>query len=739
MADSAALTTSRRGFLKGGAGLAFMIGAGGLVAACAEDGGDATSGTGVTPNIWLRIGADGIVTIQYPATEMGQGTMTALPAVLAEELDADWSKVDVETVRVHDTAYGNPIFGSMLYTAGSATFEGYFDIMRRAGAQARKLLIETAAAHWSVAADRLDTEPGVVVDRDGGRRLAYGDIAAMATPPATLPEVDESDFRPRAAYRLLGRDLPRLDIPAKVDGSAQYGMDVRVPGMVHAAVLHAPVEGERPLEVNDSAARAIPGVDDVIPLETAVAVIGDRVDAVMAGKAALEVRWSDDSPFRSANSEATLERYRAAADDLSQPGTPWRQEGDAPAAIAGAARVLEAGFLSDYTYHAQMEPLAAVAHVTGDGKSAEIWVGTQTQSLTILGAAQALGTTPDRITLHPLYMGGGFGRRSRLRLQIVDDALFVSRATGKPVKVIWSREDDVKRGAFRPAAAQHLRAGLDENGAIVGWHHRVATPSVIAFMNPLRWDQAGGQDIVSMLGAESANYSLPAFLAEHVVTGREARICAWRGVATSYTKFAAESFIDEVAAATERDPLDLRLELCRNHPRAQAVLRRAAEMAGWPRQPGGNSALGIGLASYKDGSVSAGIAEIALDRDSGEIRVSRVWMAAEAGFIAAPANATAQIEGNIVWGISSSLKERITVTDGQVDQNNFYDYEVLRMAEMPEIEIDLLPSDHPPSGIGELGLATMPPAIANAFAALTGKRLRHMAFTPERVRDALNA
>lgn len=737
MAEPMSVSTNRRTFLKGGAGLVFMIGAGGLVTAC-TDNGDTSSEDGMMPNIWLRIAADGRVTIQYPATEMGQGTMTALPAVLAEELDADWSKVEVETVRIHDTAYGNPIFGSMLYTAGSATLEGYFDIMRRAGAQARKLLIEAAATHWSVVPERLDTEPGVVIDRDSDRRLGYGEIAAFARPD-TLPKVTEADFKPRAAYRLLGRDLPRLDLPAKVDGSAEYGMDVQVPGMVHAAVLHAPVEGERPLEIDDSAARAIPGVSDVVSLDSGVAVIGDRVEAVMAGKAALTVTWSEDSPFRTANSEDTLGSYDAAARDLSQPGAPWRQEDDAPAAIAGAARVMEASFLTDYTYHAQMEPLAATASVSEDGKSAEIRVGTQTQSLTILGAAQALDTSPDRISLHPLYMGGGFGRRAPLRQQHIDDALFLARAIGKPVKVIWSREDDVKRGAFRPAAAQHLRAGLDENGRIVGWHHRVATPSVIAYMNPLRWEQTGGKDIVSMLGADSANYTIPAFLAEHVVTERQARICAWRGVATSYTKFAAESFIDEIAAATGRDPLDLRLELCRDHPRAQAVLRRAAEMAGWPQPPGENTALGMGLASYKDGSVSAGIAEIRLDRESGEIRVTRVWMAAEAGLIAAPSNATAQIEGNIVWGISSSLKERISIIDGQVEQNNFYDYNVLRMADMPEIKIDLLPSEHPPSGIGELGLATLPPAIANAFAALTGKRLRRMTFTPERVLAALTA
>ncbi|MFQ5348494.1 MAG: molybdopterin cofactor-binding domain-containing protein, partial [Rhodothalassiaceae bacterium] len=372
----------RRDFLKGSAGLAFAIGASGLVAACGKPG--TGTNAALAPNIWLSIATDGTVTIQYPATEMGQGTMSALPLVLAEELDADWNRVRVETVRIHDTRYGNPIFGNILYTAGSATVEGYYDRMRKAGAQARRILIEAAAAHWKVPASRLVTEPGAVVDPETGARLDYGAIAAFARVPDPLPEIGEADYKPRERYRLVGRDTPRIDIPAKARGTAEYGMDVALPGRVYGAVLRAPVEGERALEVDDGAARAIPSVTEIVPLDDGVGVVGTSVEAVFAARAALRVRRSTDSPFRQYDSESTLADYLDQARDLSQAGIRWRDEGDIDAAFEGAARVLEASYLSDYVYHAQMEPVAATARVSDTGNAAEIWVGSQTQSLTIL-------------------------------------------------------------------------------------------------------------------------------------------------------------------------------------------------------------------------------------------------------------------------------------------------------------------------------------------------------------------
>ena len=383
-----------------------------------------------------------------------------MPLILADELDADWDKVKIETVAFHDEAYGNPFFQNMLYTAGSLTVQAYFDPLRRAGAQARKLLLQSAAAHWDVPVEELATEPSVVVHPASGRRLGYGEIVAFTELPETLPEVSDDELKPFGSHRYLGRDMPRRDMLAKSDGSAEFGIDVYVPDMVYASVLRAPVEDEEPVSIDDAAARAVDGVTDVVALPWGVAVVADTYEASKWGKEALDVTWSESSRFREANSATDLDAYVGQAEDLAQTGTAWRAAGELDAAMEGAAEIVEATYRSDPAYHAQMEPMNATAHVTEDGKAAEIWVSTQTQSLSILGAAEFLETTPDRITLHPMYIGGGFGRRTLRRQRYVEDALLVSKAVGRPVKVIWTREDDIKDGTFRNAAAQCLRAGF---------------------------------------------------------------------------------------------------------------------------------------------------------------------------------------------------------------------------------------------------------------------------------------
>lgn len=733
------LAGSRRDFLHGVGGITLMIGATGIVAACTDEPAQTPDSAALDatmrPNIWLTIGADDVITISYPGTEMGQGSQTALPLILADELDADWRNVRVETLAIHDTRYGNPAFANLLYTAGSATVDAYYDIMRKAGAQARKLLVEAAARRWAVPSAELRTEASAVVHPDSGRRLTYGQIAAFADVPPELPEVDETDFKPRSAHRYLGTDVQRLDTLDKTTGKAEYGIDVQVPGMVYASILRAPVEGERPQEIDGAASRQVAGVTDVVELPYGVAVVGTTVEATQWGKQALKVTWTESSPFRTASTQANLVAAAARAQDLSVAGLPWSDQGDIESAFASAARIAEAVYTTDAAYHAQMEPMNATAKVSPDGKSAEIWVSTQTQSLSILGAAEALETTPDRITLHPTYLGGGYGRRSLFRQTYIDDALFVSRAIQKPVKVIWSREDDVKDGVFRPAAAQYLRAALDQSGRVVGWHHRVGVPLVLEFMNPPRWAASGGRDGIAMYGAESAQYDVPNKRAEHVVVERPSRVCAWRGVATSYTKFAAESFVDEIAYARNMNPLDLRRELCRNDPRSLLVLETVAEMADWGRVRS-ETALGLALAAYRTSAV-AGVAEISVERQTGVIRVLRYWLAADPGYVIAPRNTEAQLEGNVIFGISNALKERITVENGVVQQSNFHDYSVMRLAEMPELHVRALSTDNHPSGVGELGIATVGAAIANALFAATGSRVRHLPLTPDRVLAAL--
>ena len=733
-------TPDRREFLHGVGGLTLVIGSSGLISACTTEQqppAPATGSTEITPNIWVTLGADDTVTVQYPATEMGQGSSTSLPLILADELDADWDKVRVETVSFHDEAYGNPFFQNMLYTAGSLTVQAYFDPLRRAGAQARKLLMQSAAAHWGVPVGELVTEPSVVVHPASGRRLSYGEIVAFTELPETLPEVSDEELKPFGGHRYLGRDMPRRDMLAKSDGSAEFGIDVQVPGMVYASVLRAPVEDEGPMEIDDSAARAVDGVIDIVPLPWGVAVVADTYEASKWGKEALDVTWSESSRFREANSESDMDAYVVQAEDLAQTGTAWRAAGELDAAMDGAAEIVEATYRSDPAYHAQMEPMNATAHVTEDGKAAEIWVSTQTQSLSILGAAEFLETTPDRITLHPMFIGGGFGRRTLREQRYVEDALLVSRAVGKPVKVIWTREDDVKDGTFRNAAAQCLRAGFDEDGNLVGWHHRVAAPKVLEYMNPPRWEVSGGRDVIAMLGSESSRYDIPNFRAEHILTERCSRVCAWRGVATSYTKFAAESFVDELAAARSIDPLEFRMLLCQSNPRALTVLETVAEMADWSR-PREGTALGLALAGYSS-TFAGGIAEISVDESSGVIDVHNFWLVADAGYLLQPGNSEAQLEGNVVFGISSALREQIDIAGGQVQQNNYYDHPVMRMHEMPNIEVRAISTNNPPTGIGEVGLSSTAAALANAVFAATGVRVRHIPLTPQRVLAAMQA
>ena len=732
MAALDSLTPSRRAVLAGAGSLVFAIGASGLVRA-ASSGTTAAPDAAITPNIWVSIARDGTVTIVFPGTEMGQGSSTALPVVLAEEMDADWDMVRVEQLDDDDRAYGNPIFGNILYTAGSTGVAGYFLPLRKAGAQARRALIAGAAAHWQVDAGRLTTEPGAVIDPVTGQRLSYGEIVALGTVPTDVPEVTEADLKPRSAFRLIGRDVPRRDTPAKSRGTETYAIDVRVPNMAYAAVLRAPVEGETPVEVEDGDARNVAGVIDVISLPDGIAVMADRLEAAFAGRDALSVTWTETAPARAFDSEATLDAYAAAAANPSEPPAPWREQGDAVATIAAADQQVEFEYRSDYAYHAQIEPMAAVASVTADG--AEVWAGTQTQTWTLRTVTEVLGLAPEAVTVHMMPMGGGFGRRTALMQEYLRDALLASKAVGRPVKVVWTREDDVKHGWFRPAAVQRMRAGLTADGRLAGWQHRVATPSVIEYFNPLRWSQVTPHDIVSMRGAESKHYGIPDFLAEHAITERGARIIPWRGIGAAYTSFAAEAFMDELAEAAGQDPIAFRMALLQDNRRGQRLLEKAAEMADWGR-PADQTALGVSFAGYGD-TMAAGIAEVGVDRDSGQIRVSRFWAAVDGGLVVAPRNAEAQVEGGIVFGLSSVLKERITIRDGEVEQNNYYDYEILRADEVPQIAVHLESSDAPPSGMGEAGTPMVAAAVANAFHALTGRRLRYMPFTPDRVLEAL--
>lgn len=721
---------SRRAFLRTGVGLSVgaLVGGGVFVgqAAAAPDGRQLGA--------WVRIASDESVVVTLASTEMGQGVMTSLPLILAEELDADWSRVRVR-VETHDAGtFGNRRIAGLLYTAGSTAVDAYFDTLRRAGATARRILVYTAARRWGVSPAEVRTEPGVVIHPPSRRRLTFGEIVRGELLTEVPPVVD-SDLKSPAAYRLIGRDIPRLDVPSKTRGAQTYSIDVRVPGMVHAAMLRAPVEGESVVSLQDAAARAIPGVLAVLSLPDAVAVVAERWEAALAGRSALQVQWSATSAFRQADSAADLERNAVLASDVARRGVAWSQRGNALDAFAGAGRIVEASYTTDHVYHAQLEPLAAVASVDADGKGAEVWIGTQSQSVALGVATGVLATTPERIRMHALQMGGGFGRRTLFTRELLRDALLLSKAVGRPVKLLWTREDDVRNGWFRPATAHRLRAVLDADGRVGAWHHRVAAPSVLAYYSAENFARANQRDLFVMEGTELRAYPVPKLLAEHAIAERRARIAAWRGIGCGHNAFATECFVDELAAAAGADPVAFRRRMVEGNERARAVLDAVVAMSSFGKAPSGR-AHGLSLAPYNE-SYAAGVAEISVDRTAGLIRVHRFWAAVDAGLPIQPRNLLAQVEGGIVFGLSGALRERIDIRNGEVQQANFHDYAPLRCSEIPRIDVRIVPSRAAPTGAGELGVPMTSAAVANAFRALTGRRLTQLPFSTDRVRAAL--
>ena len=455
---------------------------------------------------------------------MGQGSFTTLPAIIAEELDADWSKVrPIQPPSWDEKKYGNPEYGMTFQTSASASVRGYFKPARIAGAQARRVLLDAVAAKWNVPVGELSTEPSVVVHKQVGRRITYGEIAAFAQAPAVLPKIEDKDLKDPASFRLIGKDVARVEVPLKVTGAAKYGMDVQVPGMVYAAVLQSPYPGGSPQTVDDAAARKVPGITDVVRLPEGVGVIGDTVEGTQAAKNLLKVTWSD-APGAHHDSERALEEFAAIGRDKSRAGVVYTKEGDAKAAIAGAAKVYRGEYRTRYVYHAQMEPMNATASVSPDGKSAEIWTGTQAASGLLNAVAHLLQTERSKLTLHQHVMGGGFGRRGHH--ETVLDAVRLAKAVGKPVKLIWSREDDIAFGKFRPMTAHHIEAGLDANGKVIAWHHRVVAESVVAYTSG---DPTPRQDRIVMKGSPIPQYPIANKLAEHVIEARGARVSPWRG------------------------------------------------------------------------------------------------------------------------------------------------------------------------------------------------------------------
>jgi isoquinoline 1-oxidoreductase beta subunit len=719
---------SRRGFMIGAAGFTFAV------ALRLPAGTAKAAGKDAVLSPWVTISSDDTVAIVSPAAEMGQGSLTSLPLILAEELDADWSKVRIVVAPPNDELYKNPAFGYM-YTAGSNAVTAYFKDLRRFGAQVRKVLLANAARRWNVPAEELTTEPNAVVHAKSGRRLTYGEIAAFAEVPAKAPEVTESELKKTDQFRLIGKDVMRIELPQKVNGTAQYSIDVQVPSMLYGTILRSPVEGGAPGTIDDAKAKAVAGMVRIVPLPYGVGVIAATPWAAFDAKEALKVTWTRTGKAWGFNSERALNDFAAAARDMSQPTKLWAKEGDAMAALQTAATVVESEYRNDLVYHAQMEPLNAVASVSPAGDACELWCGVQSKTIAVTVAADALKIAPDKITYHDMLMGGGFGRRGHRDEEYVHDAVVLSDAVKRPVKMMWTREDDVRNGRFNPLSVHYLRAGFDTAGKLIAFHHRKACDEVTAFQDPVRYERAKGRDAISFVGIDAPYYAIPNRLGEAVPRESGLRTSSLRGISHLTNIFAIESFMDELARKRGVDPAAFRRDLVKTNPRALHIIDRVARMADWDRKRDG-SALGFTYMNYS-GTQIALIAEVSVDRKSGVVRVPNVWTALDPGIAVQPDNIVAQTESSIVYGLGFALFERITIDDGAVQESNFYDYHVPRLNEVPQMFIEVVATDNHPTGVGQMATPLVAPAIANAVAELTGVRLRETPMSPDRVKKAL--
>ncbi|MES2941790.1 MAG: molybdopterin cofactor-binding domain-containing protein [Pseudomonadota bacterium] len=712
---------TRRSFLlsSGAATVAVAFGAASPDSAFAQGGP-------LKPNAWIQVGTDGIVTIFSPAAEMGQGTKTALPLLVAEDMDLDWARVRIEQSSADAKSFGNPLFGGGMTAGASRTTRGYYDILRLAGHQAREVMRFNAALRWNVPVAEVSTEPHMVVHVASGRKLAYGDIASFAEIPADLPKASVEQLKPVSAFRLVGKNTPRVDIPDKVSGKAIFGMDVSLPGMLYASILRAPVQGEKPELVDDAEAKKMPGVQAVVALPYGVAVIADSYWAASKARQTLKVEWSQTARARSYSSDTALPEFQARARRLDDVGVEFLKVGDPEAVLKTAHKVIEAEYTSQHTAHTCMEPMNCTAHVTGE--RIEIWAPTQSPTVSLMAAGRA-GFTPDRTTLHTTLLGGGFGRR--VEQDFITDAVLLAKASpGKPIKVVWSREDDIKNDKYRPLTAQHLTAAIDAEGQLLALRHRIVGESIYARAAPPIFAKAGGRDQPVCEGAEIITYGVPNHLLTYLREQRGVDVGFWRGVGPGYTKFAIETMMDELAAAAKMDPVAFRLKQLSAQPNAAEVIKTAASMAGWKKTRPRGRALGIAYSDAWETHI-AQVAEVSIDRPTGRIRVHEVWCAVDPGIAVQPHNVAMQVESAIMFGLSALLGEKVVFEKGVAQPSNFHDYPVLRMKEAPRVHVKVLQSGGKPGGIGEAGLPPLAPAVAGAVFKLTGKRLRDLPFDQE--------
>jgi isoquinoline 1-oxidoreductase subunit beta len=676
----------------------------------------ASASSTFAPNAFIRIDSDGSVTLIMPYVEMGQGTYTAVSMLIAEELEVELRQVRLEHAPPNEALYGNPLLAGVQATGNSNAIRAAWEPLRRAGATARVMLIAAAAKRWKLDPSSCQAERGGVAHKGSGRRMTYGALAGDA---ARLPVPEHVALKRPEEFKLIGTPARRLDTPSKVNGTAIYGIDVKLPGMKIATLAQSPVFGGRLKSVDDTAAKAVNGVRQIVQLDDAVAVVADHMGAAKKGLAALIVEWDNGPNARLSTEDIARDLEKGTL----QSGAVAQNVGDVAKAMAAAVTKVDSIYQVPFLAHATMEPMNCTVHVRKD--SCEVWVGNQALARAQATAAKTTGLPLDKVTVHNHLIGGGFGRR--LEIDGITRAVQIAMHVEGPVKVVWTREEDIQHDMYRPYFFDRISAGLDAAGRPVAWNHRFAGSSIIARWLPPAFNK--GLDPDTTDGAVNLPYALSNVRVEYLrIEPPGIPTAFWRSVGASHNVFVVESFIDELAAAAKQDPVEYRRALLDKAPRVKAVLQLAAEKADWGQPLPKGSARGVSIQSVFS-TYMAQVAEVEVSKEGG-VRVRRVVCAVDCGSVVNPDTVRAQVQGAVIFGISAALFGKITLKDGRVEQTNFNSYPVLRLNEAPAIEVHIVQNTEPPGGMGEPGTSAIMPAVTNAIFAATGKRLRKLPVNP---------
>jgi isoquinoline 1-oxidoreductase beta subunit len=680
-------------------------------------GGEVMAATRFEPNAFVRIGTDNRVTVIIKHLEMGQGTYTGLATLVAEELDAAWSQIDVEGAPADANTYNNLFWGKVQGTGGSTAIANSYEQMRKAGAAAREMLIAAAAKKWNVAASDITVQDGVLHHQTGGHRASFGELAELAA-QEVVPE--DVLLKEPEEFRLIGTRLPRKDSKEKTNGTAMFTQDVKLPGMLTALVAHPPRFGATVKSFDAGKAKAIAGVDAIVEIPNGVAVLGKDFWSAKKGRDALQIEWDESSAFTLGSAEL-LAQYKALSE---KPGSVARNDGDVQGVLPSASKTLQASMEFPFLAHAALEPMNCVMQRHKGG--VEIWNGAQFQTPDQAAVAGVFGIAPEQVNINMLYAGGSFGRRANPQSDYLVETAAIVKALGSnvPVKLVWTREDDMRAGYYRPMYVHKLEAGLDADGNTVAWQHRIVGQSIVAgtaFEDGLIKD---GIDITSVEGVANLPYAIPNITVELHTTKLPVPVQWWRSVGSTHTAFAVETFIDQLALAANRDPVECRRTLLKDHPRHLGVLELAAKKAGWGAPMGAGRGRGIAVHESFNTFV-AQVAEVTVHADK-TFSVDRVVIAVDCGIAVNPDIVRAQMEGGMGFGLAAALSSEITFSEGHVVQSNFHDYTVLRINQMPKVEVHIVNSAQPPTGVGEPATPVIAPAVANALSAATGQRFNRL-------------